>query len=328
MRRREFITVVGGTAAWPLAARAQQPTMPVIGYLYSGAPETSAPWLAAFRKGLSETGFFEGKNVTIEYRWANNDSDQLPELAVDLVRRRVAVIVSPSTPAATRAAKVATETVSIPIVFRTGGDPVALGFVASLNRPGGNVTGVATMSTETEPKRFGLLRELLPGAARYAALVNFNSPNAGSLRTSLEEAASSIGRQVEFVSASSIREIDAAFANLMRKRPDALLIVPHGLFVNRRVQIVTHVTRQALPTIYPFREFAEIGGLMSYGSSPPEQFRQAGVYTGRILKGEKPASMPILRASKFEFVINLQTARILGIEIPATLLASADDVIE
>jgi ABC-type uncharacterized transport system substrate-binding protein len=326
MRRREFIAALGGAASWPLAARAQQPAVPVVGYLYSGAPETSAPWVAAFRRGLGEVGFFEGRNVEIEYRWANNEPERLPELAANLVRRRVSVIVSPGISAATLAAKAATAT--IPIIFRTGGDPVELGLVASLNRPGGNVTGVNAMSLETGTKRLGLLHELLPGAARFAVLGNPNDLNAEPLTKDLQAAALTIGRQIEFFSASNHREIDVAFANLVQMRPDALLVTPQGLFNNRRVQIVTHATRHALPTIYSFREFAEIGGLMSYGSSATDQFRLTGNYAGRVLKGEKPADLPVLRASKFELVINVQTAKVLGIEIPSTLLARADEVIE
>ena len=327
MKRREFITLLGGAAAaWPLAARAQQTAMPVIGYLYSGAPETSAYMVAAFRKGLSESGFSEGHNVAIEYRWAYNEPERLPELAADLVRRRVAAIVTPGTAAGVLAAKAATTT--IPIVFRTGGDPIELGFVTSVNRPGGNVTGVNAMSLETVTKRLGLLHELLPGAERFAVLVNPNDPNAEHYTKDLQAAASAIQRQVEFFSASNNREIDVAFAGLVQKRPDALLVVSQGLLINRRVQIVTQATHHALPAIYPGRAFAEIGGLMSYGASGTDQFRLTGIYTGRVLKGEKPADMPILRASKFEFVINLQTAKVLGIGIPTTLLAAADEVIE
>jgi ABC-type uncharacterized transport system substrate-binding protein len=324
--RREFITLLGGAAAWPLAARAQQATMPVIGYLYSGAPDTGEHFAAAFRKGLSELGFFEGQNVAIEYRWAHNDPARLPDLAADLVRRRVAVIVTPGTPAGVLAAKAATTT--IPIVFRTGADPVQLGYVASLNRPGGNVTGVNALTAEVITKRIGLLHELLPRATRFAALLNPNDPNAELVSKDLGAGTVAVGRRLELFTATNIREIDVAFANLVQTRPDALVIVPQGLLINRRLQIVTLATRHALPAIYPSREFAEIGGLMSYGSSPTDQFRQAGVYTGRILKGEKPADMPVLRASKFEFVINLLTAKAFGLDVPATLLARADEVIE
>jgi len=327
MRRREFITLLGGAAAaWPIEAQAQPAAMPVIGYLYSGTPEASASWVAAFRKGLTESGFSEGHNVAIEYRWAYNDPARLPELAADLVRRRVAVIVTPGIAASVLAAKAATAT--IPIVFRTGGDPIELGFVASLNQPGGNVTGVDAMSLETVAKRVGLLHDLLPHAERLAVLLNPNDPNADHYTKDLQAAASTIGWQIEFLGASNIREIDIAFANLAQKRLDALLVVPQGLLFNRRVQIVTQVTRYALPSVYPNREFAEIGGLMSYGPNSADEFRLTGVYTGRILKGEKPSNLPVLRASKFELVINLQTAKIFDIAIPPNLLAIADEVIE
>jgi putative ABC transport system substrate-binding protein len=280
VRRREFITLLGGAAAmWPVVVRAQQ--RPIIGYLYSGAADTGAPWAAAFRKGLGELGYSEGHNVTIEYRWAQNEAERLPELAADLVARHVAVIVAPGIAAGVLAAKAATST--IPIIFRTGGDPVKLGLVASLNRPGGNVTGVNTLSLETGTKRLGFLRELAPAAKRFAVLVNSKDPNATPLIRELKDAASAVDLQLEFVSASSPTDIDAAFASFGRSRPDALLVTSQGLFINRRVQIVTHATRQGFPAIYPGREFAEIGGLMSYGSNAAEQFRQAGIYTSRIL---------------------------------------------
>jgi putative ABC transport system substrate-binding protein len=325
LRRRAFIAGLGGAAAWPLAARAQQ-ALPVIGYLYSGAPEAGAPWTAAFRQGLSESGFNEGRNVAIEFRWANNEPKRLPELAADLVRRRVAVIVAPGIAASVLAAKAATS--MIPIVFRTGGDPVELGFVTSLNRPGGNVTGVGAMAVETGSKRFGILHDLLPAAARFAALINPDDPNAGHLTQDLQAAAATIQRDIELFAASNRQQIDIAFANIAKKRPDALLVSSQGLFSNRRVQIVTHATRQGLPGMYFVRDFVDVGGLMSYGSSASEQFRLTGVYTGRILKGEKPADLPVLRASKFELIINLQTAKVFGLDIPAMLLAQADEVIE
>jgi ABC-type uncharacterized transport system substrate-binding protein len=324
--RRQFITLIGGAAAWPTAARAQQPAVPVIGYLYSGAPETSAPWTAAFRKGLSESGFDEGRNVAIEYRWAHHEPARMAELAADLVRRRVAVIVTTGTPASVLAAKAATT--AIPIVFRTGGDPVQLGFVTSLNRPGGNVTGVGQMTVELASKRLGLLHELLPAARRFAALINPGDPNAGHLTEDLQAAAATIQRDIEFFDAANSREIDVAFAKLMQRRPDGLVVGSQGLFSNRRLQVVTHATRHGLPAIYFVRDFVEVGGLMSYGSNSYEQFRLTGVYAGRVLKGEKPAEMPILRPSKFELVINLQTAKVFGLDIPATFLARADEVIE
>jgi putative ABC transport system substrate-binding protein len=326
IRRRQFIALFGGAVAWPIAVRGQQAATPVVGYLYSGSPETSAPWVAAFRKGLSEQGFTEGRNVAIEYRWANNEPGRLRELADDLVRRRVSIIVAPGTSESVLAAKAATS--AIPIVFRTGGDPVALGLVEGINRPGGNVTGINALSLETVTKRLGLLHELLPKAARVAVLLNPNDPNAGAYTKELEAAAVAMGRQLDFFGASTIREIDAAFSDLAKKRPGGLLVVAQGLLSNRRVQIVTQATRHMLPGAYPQRDFVEIGGLMSYGPSSEDQFRLTGIYTGRILKGEKPADLPVLRASKFEFVINVQTARILEIEIPTTLLASADEVIE
>jgi putative ABC transport system substrate-binding protein len=327
VNRRSFITLLGGAAVgWPLEARAQQAAMPVIGYLYTGAPDTGEHYAAAFRKGLSELGFSEGQNVIIEYRWAHNDPARLPDLAADLVRRRVAVIVTPGTSAGVLAAKAATA--NIPIVFRTGGDPVQLGFVTSLNRPGGNVTGINAMSSEVVTKRIGLLHELLPRATRFAALMNPNDPNAEPVSKDLDAGAAAVGGQLELFTATNIRDIEVAFANLVQRRPDALLIVPQGLLINRRLQIVTLATRHGLPAIYPSREFAEIGGLMSYGSSPTDQYRQTGIYTGRVLKGEKPADMPVLRASKFEFVINLLTAKAFGLDVPPTLLARADEVIE
>jgi putative tryptophan/tyrosine transport system substrate-binding protein len=328
VRRRQFISLLGGAAAaWPLAARAQQPAMPVIGYLEAGSPEASANLVAAFRKGLSEAGYVEGRNVAIEFRWAHNENDRLPDLAADLVQRRVQVIVTPvSTPAAF-AAKAATTT--IPIVFGTGADPVRAGLVASLNRPGGNVTGANTMSLEHMPKGLGLLNELLPGAARFAVLVNPSNPFAAEPAiTDARTAAVAIGRQIEVFTASSNRDIDTAFAALAQKRADAVMFTPDALFDNRRVQLAILAARHQLPALHWKREFAEVGGLMSYGSNVADVIRQTGVYTGRILKGERPADLPVLRATKFEFVINLQTAKTLGLEIPPTLIARADEVIE
>jgi ABC-type uncharacterized transport system substrate-binding protein len=326
MRRRQFITLLGGAAAWPLAAHAQQPAMPVVGYLYSGAAETGAYLAAAFRQGLNEVGFVEGRNVAIEYRWAENRPDRLPELAADLVRRRVAVIATLGTPASVLAAKA--ETATIPIVFRSGADPVEAGFVASLNRPGGNVTGVTTLSWETNTKRLGLLHELVPRAARVALLLNPTDVNVEHLTKDVQTAAATLGVQLDILSATNSREIELAFVSLTHKRADALMSAPQGLFNNRRVQIVTLAARHGLPTIYPARDYVEIGGLMSYGANAHDQFRQAGIYVGRVLKGEKPADLPVLRASKFDLVINLPTARAFGIEVPTTLLARADEVIE
>jgi ABC-type uncharacterized transport system substrate-binding protein len=328
MRRREFITLLGGAAAgWPIMARAQQSSLPVIGLLVAGTPEAFAPLIAAFRKGLNETGFVEGQSVAIEYRWANNENNRLPELAADLVRRRVAVIVTPVSTAAALAAKAATTT--IPVVFSAGADPVQAGLVASLNRPGGNFTGVHFLAAALGAKRLGLLHELRPEAARFALLVNPNNPvTAETMIKDVTAAAATIGRQIEIITAGSYREIDTAFATLVQKRADALLVMPDAMFLTRRVQLATLATRHALPAIYPLREFVEAGGLMSYGSNQTERFRQVGIYTGRILKGEKPADLPVMQAAVFEFVINLQTARALGLDIPATLNARADEVIE
>jgi putative tryptophan/tyrosine transport system substrate-binding protein len=305
---------------------AQQPAMPVIGYLLAGGPEGYANSLAAFRKGLSETGYVEGRNVAIEPRFAQNEFDRLPALAADLVRRRVAVIATFTLPAAL-AAKAATTT--IPIVFNIGLDPVQAGLAASLNQPGGNVTGVTTMSDVLWSKKLGLLHELLPGAVRFAMLVNPNSPLvAETTITEVQAAARTFGRQIEVLTASTNREIDMAFASLVQKRADALLVSPDTLFGSRRVQLVTLAARDRIPAIYRSRQFVEAGGLMSYGPNPSDQQREVGIYTGRILKGDKPADLPVMRATRFEFVINLQTARTLGIDIPATLLAIADEVIE
>jgi len=326
-RRRVFITLLGGAAAWPIAARAQQAPLPVIGYIDAGSPEPAAHLVAAFLRGLGETGFVEGRNVAIEFRWAHNNNDRLPELAADLVRRRVAVIVAPQSTAAVMEAKAATRT--IPIVFGTGSDPVRAGLVTSLNRPGGNITGITFMNVDITAKRLGLLHELLPNATRFAVLINpKNSIIAETMVTDAKAAASAMGRQLEIVKASTNREIDSAFSVLKEKRVDALLVAPDTLMANRRVQIAMLAVRDAIPLMAVQRELAEAGGLMSYGTSFMETYRQTGIYTGRILKGENPADLPVLRATKFEFVINLQTARTIGLEIPPTLLALADEVIE
>jgi ABC-type uncharacterized transport system substrate-binding protein len=328
LKRREFITLIGGAAtAWPVAARAQQPAVPVVAILQAGAAETNPGTATAFRKGLSETGYTEGQTVTIEYRWAEGQYDRLPELAAELVRRQAAVIVTPLSVAAARAAKAATTT--IPIVFSFGADPVETGLVASLNRPGGNVTGVATMNAELGAKRLGLLQELLPATARVALLVNPSTRLvAEAVIADVHAAAVAAGRQVEVLNASTAHGIDTAFATMLQKRIDALLVSPDLFLATRRAQIVVLAARHALPVIYPNREDADAGGLMSYGSNIADVSRQVGIYTGRILKGAKPAEMPVVRATKFEFVINLQTAKTLGIEIPAMLLARADEVIE
>jgi putative ABC transport system substrate-binding protein len=328
VKRREFISLFGGAAAaWPLAARAQQPALPVIGILEAGGAELSPGNATAFRKGLSETGYTEGQTVAIEYRWAEGQYERLPELAAELVRRRAAVIVTPFSVAATLAARAATTTV--PIVFSTGADPVETGLVASLNRPGGNVTGAVTMNAELAAKRFGLLQELLPTATRFAVLVNPTTARVAKAVTADVQAAASVtGRQVEVLTASTSREIDTAFATVVQKRIDALLHSPDLFFTTRRAQIIVLAARHAVPVIYANREDAVAGGLMSYGSSMADVSRQLGIYAGRTLKGEKPADMPVLRATKFEFVINLQTAKTIGITVPPTLLARADEVFE
>jgi putative tryptophan/tyrosine transport system substrate-binding protein len=329
MRRREFNTLLGGAAAvaWPRVAFAQQPAL-VIGYLDPGVPETSAHFVAAFRKGLSEAGYVEGRNVTIEYRWANYESNATArrvELAADLVRRRVAVIVVTGN-ATALVAKAATTT--IPIVFQGGGDPVRDGLVASLNRPGGNVTGVTNISGELAAKRFGLLQELVPAAARFAMLVNPNTTFANAMIAETQAAAASFGRQVQVFTAKTNVEIDAAFASVAQMRADALLVTPAVLFENRRVQVATLAVYNRMPALYASRDITEAGGLMSYGAGSEDQYRQVGIYAGRILKGEKPSDLPVMQPTKFEFVINLQTAKTLGITIPPTLLALADSVIE
>jgi len=326
MRRREFITLVSGAATLPLVAHAQQAGPAVIGYFSAGMPEATAYLAAAFRKGLSEAGYIDGKNVTIEYRWAYNDYSRLPELAADLVNRRVAVIAAVGATPAALAAKAATTTT--PIVFTTGSDPIQIGLVASLNRPGGNITGIAAMTVETGAKRLELLRGLVPDAKHFAVLVNPNSQMTESIVATLRASVASIGGQIEVVTASTNRDIDTAIATVAQKRGVVLLVSPDTLFSARRVQLITLAAHHAIPAIYPFREFADVGGLASYGPSFAEIARLAGVYTGRVLKGEKPTDLPVLQATKFEFVINLQTARILGLTVPPSLLATADEVIE
>jgi putative tryptophan/tyrosine transport system substrate-binding protein len=326
MRRRTFITLLGGAAAWPFAARAQQPAMPVVGVLSPRSPAVDAPLIAVIRQGLNDTGFFEGRNVTLDYRWADGQYDRLAALAADLVRRQVAVIVAPGGEISAHAAK--TATVSIPIVFLVGSDPVRSGLVPSLNRPGGNITGVSSVIFDLEPKRLGLMRELRPNATTIAVLVNPNSPNAEIQVNDIQIAARNVGQQVDFLNASTIREIDAAFARLAQMRVDALLVAADPIFFNRASQLVVLATRHAIPALYSRRKFVAVGGLMSYGSTSDESYRTAGVYAGRILKGEKPGDLPIQLPTKFELVINLSTARALGLDVPATLLARADEVIE
>jgi putative ABC transport system substrate-binding protein len=327
MSRRAFITLIGGAAAaWPFAARAQQTAMPVIGLLHPGWPEANAKYVAGFRKGLAESGYVEGRDVAIEYRWGQGDSGRLPELASDLTSRRVAAIVTPGSVAAGLAAKAATGT--IPIVYASGADPVQAGLVASLNRPGGNVTGISAMNLGLAAKHFGLLHQLLHRDARFALLINPANPLSQSVTAEVQAAASAMGQRLEIVTASTTRDLTPAFRGAVQKRADALLISGEPLFTNRLVQLATLAAHHGMPAIYTVREFAEAGGLMSYGSNWTEMFRQAGNYAGRILKGAKPADLPILRATKFELVINQQTAEALGLEIPATLLALADEVIE
>jgi putative tryptophan/tyrosine transport system substrate-binding protein len=326
MRRREFVILLGGAAAaWPLAARAQQPAMPVIGYLSAGASAPTASVMAIFRQVLAEAGYVEGRNVAIEYRFAEGNYDRLPALAAELVRRQVAVIVAVPTPAAV-AAKAATA--SIPIVFLGAEDPVKVGLVANLARPAGHVTGASLLFAELGPKQLGLLRELVPTAARIGLLINPSNMNADDVTKDVTAAGAAMGLQIEVVQASNILEIDAAFASLVRKRADALVAGTDSFFFNRRLQLATLATRHAIPAVYNAREYAEAGGLMTYGTSLIEAFRQVGIYTGRILQGAKPADLPVVQSSKFEFVINLSTARALGLEIPPTLLARADEVIE
>jgi len=327
MRRRDFIKVtVGSAAAWPLAARAQQSTMPVVGYLGSTSPEMSAKRLAAFRKGLRDGGFEEGRNVAIEFRWADAREERMPELVADLVRRGVAVIVAPATTAGALAAKAATTT--IPIVFAAGSDPVALGLVTSLGRPGGNVTGVTILGVELTAKRLGLLRELTPQATRFVALVNPHSVMADGIVKNVEASAPIFGLPVEILRASTDRELVAALSGLSQRAGAALLVTVDGFFFNRRALIVTLAARHALPTVYYSREYAEVGGLISYGVNVENVLELTGIYTSRILKGEKPADLPVAEPTKFELVVNLVTAKALGFDIPPTLLARADEVIE
>jgi putative ABC transport system substrate-binding protein len=327
LNRREFITLLGGAAvAWPLAARAQQP-MPVIGFLGSSSAQVSVKNLEAFRKGLSETGYVEGRNVAIEFRWAGGREDRMPELAADLVRRQVAVIAAPASTAGVLAAKAATS--SIPIVFGTGADPVALGLVASLNRPGGNATGVKSLNVELTAKRLGLLRELAPQATRFVALVSPNAVMTDAIVESVHASVPTLGVPVEILYASnSDRDIEAAFANLSQKPGAALLVTVDSFFFNRRALIVVLAARHALPTVYFAREFADIGGLISYGTNVDNMHELIGIYTGRVLRGEKPADLPVAQPTKFELVINLATAKALAIDVPPTLLALADEVIE
>jgi putative tryptophan/tyrosine transport system substrate-binding protein len=326
MNRREFITLLGGAAAaWPLAARAQQTAMPVIGFLDARSPDAMADRLRAFRQGLKEVGFIEDENVKIMYRWAEGQNDRLPTLAADSVRWPVAVIASGGD-APAGAAKAATTTV--PIVFAVSQDPVGTGLVASLARPGGNLTGVNFFTTELAAKRLELLRELVPSITRVAVLVNPANPNTEPTLKGVEAAARSMGLQVQAFNASSRQDIDAVFATLVRERPDGLFIGADPFFNSRRVQLTNLTVRHAIPAAFPGREYAEVGGLMSYGSNINDAYRQIGIYAGRILKGVKPADLPVVQSAKFELVINHQTARMFGLTVPDKLLVAADEVIE
>jgi len=326
IRRREFITLLGGAAAWPLAAHAQQPAMPVVGFL--GAPSAApyARYVAAVHQGLKEVGYVEHQNVAMEYRWADSQYDRLPALAADLVSRRVAVIIPIGGSPATVAAKAATST--IPIVFNLGADPVELGLVTNLSRPGGNITGIANMTLEIETKRLELLHELAPSSSSLAILLNPSSAQAQTREREAQRAARVIGRQVLILKAGTGHEIEGAFATLVRERAGALLVGGDSFFNTQATLFVVLTARHSIPTVYPFKSFVDAGGLMSYGASLLDAYRQTGVYTGRVLKGEKPGDLPIAQPTKFELVINLKTARAVGIVIPPTLLARADEVIE
>jgi putative tryptophan/tyrosine transport system substrate-binding protein len=331
MRRREFIAGLGGAATsstvWPLAGRAQQPALPVVGFVNMSSADASAGKAAAFRRGLGETGYVDGQNVTVEYHWLEGQSDRLPLLMADLVRRRVAAIATPGTSVAAIAAKAATAT--IPIVFGAGADPVRFGLVASLARPGGNATGINFFTQEVVAKRLGLLHQLVPKAVRVAMLLN--PAGIASAETTLRDAQAAarvIGLQIYALNATTIGELDAAFATLAHERPDALYVASDGFFVSRRVQIATLTARDRIPAAYGERDHVVAGGLMSYGADIADSFREVGVYTGKILKGTKPADLPVVQSTKFELVINLSTARALGLTIPETLLATADEVIQ
>jgi len=323
--RRKFLATLGGAAAWPLAARAQQAAVPVIGFLYGASPDPVARRLRAFRQGLKDSGYVEGENVAIEYRWAESQFDRLPEMVADLIRRQVTVIAALNTVAAV-AAKAASTT--IPIVFSSGEDPVRLGLVASLARPGGNATGINNFIGELTAKRLGLLHELVPTANRVGVLVNPADVLTETALRDVQPAARAIGLQIQVVNASTSGEIDAAFAAFVREQVDALFIGPGGVFSNRRVHIANQAMRHGIPATYSQREFPEIGGLMSYGTNLTDSWRQVGIYAGRVLKGAKPADLPVVQSTKLELVINAQTARLLGLTIPPGVLAIADEVIE
>jgi putative tryptophan/tyrosine transport system substrate-binding protein len=326
MKRREFITLLGGAAAWPLAARAQQPAMPVIGYLGAQSPAAFASRVTAFRQGLGETGYAEGRNVAIEFRWAEGQHDRLPSLAADLVARKVAVIVAPGGPPAAIAAKSVTTTT--PIVFEMGADPIAVGLVASLNRPGGNLTGVSSLNVELTPKRLEILHETIPAGAVVAVLLNPTSPTADSQLTNLQVAARALGLQLHVLHASTQRDFDPVFATLLQLRASGLVVASDTFFGTHSEQLAALTARHAVPAIHQSRDFTLAGGLMSYGGSFVESHRQAGVYTGRIIKGDKPADLPVQQVTKVELLINLKAAKTLGLTFPLALLGRADQVIE
>jgi putative tryptophan/tyrosine transport system substrate-binding protein len=326
--RRQFISALGSAAfGWPLAASAQQPALPMVGLVNGGSADGSARFAAAFRNGLNETGTIDGQNVTVEFHWLEGQYDRLPALLADLIRRQVAVIATPGSNPATLAAKAATAT--IPVVFGVGGDPVQLGLVASLARPGGNATGINFFAQEVTAKRLRLLHDLIPKAVRVAVLLNpENVSTAKSTIRDVQQAAPALGLQIQTLNAATVGEIDAAFASIARERDDALFVAPDSFLFSRRVQFVTLTARDKIPATYSNRDYVEAGGLMSYGTDNADMYRQVGVYTGKILKGAKPADLPVLQSTKFEFAINLQTAHALGIEVPSGLLAIADEVIE
>jgi len=326
MRRRDFITLLSGATAWPLAARAQQSAVPLIGFMSSRSPEDSVGAIAAFRKGLAESGLTEDKNVAIEFRWARGEYDRLPALAAELVSRQVAVLVTVGAEPSALAGKAATAT--IPIVFTSGNDPIGSGLVASLNRPGGNATGVAMLTTNLEPKRLGLLHELFPGASLFGALLNPKLPLATAQARALTEAARTLGQQVVLLNASSDAELDNALAALARQHVTAVLVAGDPFFDSRRDRIIALAAQQRLPAIYQFREYAVAGGLMSYGVSLSEAYRQVGIYAARVINGTKPADLPVVQSLKFELVINLKTAKALDLSISPAVLAIADEVIE
>ena len=326
IRRREFITLLGGAAAWPLAVGAQQAAMPVIGFLGGGSPDAFAHVVNAFRQGLYETGFAEGQNVTIEYRWAEGQYDRLPALVADLIRQKSAVIVATGGDVGVRAAKKAAT--AIPIVFTSGSDPVAADFVSSLNRPGGNVTGVSLFVSVLEGKKLELLRELVPMAAVIGFLVNPNNPRADVDTADMQAAARALGKLLLILKADGEHDFDAVFTNLAQQRVDALVVHTEPFFLSRRDHLVELAARYSIPTIYGLREFAAAGGLISYGTKLSDSYRQVGIYTGKILKGEKPADLPVMQPTKFEFVINLKAAKALGLTVPTSLLVRADEVIE